>query len=42
MGKQTTVETRNLVVKLASEGKSLREIDSTIGRCRNNVKKIIR
>lgn len=41
MGKQTTVETRNLVVKLASEGKSLREIGRIIGRCHNTIKKIL-
>ncbi len=41
MGKQTTEETRNLVVKLASEGKSLREIGSTIDRCHNTIDKTL-
>lgn len=41
MGKQTSLDTRELIIKFHNEGKTLREIGLTIGRCHNTVKKII-
>lgn len=41
MGKQTSLETRNLIIKFNFEGKSLREIAKIVNRNHNTVKKIL-
>lgn len=41
MGRQTSIDTRELIIKFHNEGKTLREIGLTIGRCHNTVKKVI-
>lgn len=41
MGRQTSIDTRELVIKLRNEGKTMREIGAVIGRSHNTVKKII-
>lgn len=41
MGKQTSTDVRELVLKLRNEGKTFREIGSIINRSHNTVKKIV-
>lgn len=41
MGKQNSIDVRELVIKYHEEGKSLGEIGSIINGSHNNVKKII-
>lgn len=41
MGKQSGVETRQLIIKLRKEGKSYCEIAKTVSRCLNTVNKVL-
>ena len=41
MGKQTSIETRKIIIDLKNKGKSLREIGEIVGRSHNTVKNII-
>lgn len=41
MGKQTSVDTRKIIIDLHKKGKSLREIGQIVGRNHCTVKKII-